>query len=86
MVHFAILGLLAVGLGGCALAPGGMSAAQMAAMSKLKDAGTVCVTATSPWGKGVVSYTLVDKSIAAVITIKDDCTTTVETKGLQKAP
>jgi hypothetical protein len=78
--------LLALLTAGCALTPSMMSAEQFAALGKLKDAGTVCYSASTPYGKGVMSWTLIDKSIAATVSVKEDCSVTVTTQGAAPKP
>jgi hypothetical protein len=81
-----VAALLALLMTGCALTPSMMSAEQFAALAKLKDAGTVCFSASTPYGKGVMSWTLIDRSIAATVSLKEDCSVTVTTQGAPLKP
>lgn len=67
--------LAAVALGGCAATYSGMSADQIAASAKAKDANVVCVVGAGPWGKVVTTYVNVDKSVIDVggIHVADGC-------------
>lgn len=66
-------------LGGCASGgtmladPSKMSAEQIAAMAKLKEANVWCVVINSPYGKGSSVAINTDKGVAGNIRVGDSC-------------
>lgn len=69
-------------LAGCSL-PGTfahLDKEQIEALAKIKDAAATCVTATAGgMYKGIGVFTSIDRGVYGKITIKDDCSVTVET-------
>jgi hypothetical protein len=70
-------------LSGCANFGGGayenMSAEQIAALAKMKDANVACVIVNSPWGRGVTVFANVDKDVIqkGQVVIDTDCKVTI---------
>lgn len=60
---------------GCATSTAGMSAEQITASAKAKDANVVCVQGTGPWGKASSVYVNVDKGVVASgqVTVDGEC-------------
>lgn len=57
---------IAAMLSGCASLFGSgteLSAAQITAMGKDKNANAICITASGPWGKAITTYVVVDKAV-----------------------
>lgn len=77
----ALLGLLAFVLSGCASTAGyqGMSAEQIAALAKMKDANINCIIGNSPWGKVVTVYVNLDKGVipSGGVTVDAECKVTL---------
>lgn len=75
-------------LAGCAGAPGyqGMTAEQIAALAKMKDANVACTIVNTPWGRGVATFMNVDRGVIAkgAVTVDGDCKVTVTNE--QPAP
>ena len=69
-------------LAGCTL-PGTfahLDKGQIEALAKIKDAAATCVTGTAGgMYKGIGVFTSIDRGVYGKITIKDDCSTTLET-------
>lgn len=75
-MRFAPLFLLLAGCAGQGLQ--GMSAEQIAATAKMKDANVTCVIGNSPWGRLTTVYVNVDKSVVVngSVTVDEGCKTT----------
>ena len=84
----AVVVILMVMLSGCAVPfdPSRMTAEQISAMAKIKDANVLCLHLANPmYGKGVSVWINVDKGIPAGMTIKDGCEVTFSA-GETKTP
>jgi hypothetical protein len=67
-------------IAGCASAGyQGMTADQIAATAKMKDANVNCVVVASPWGKGTTTFVNIDKGViqTGTVTVDADCKITV---------
>lgn len=60
-----------------------MSAEQITALSKLKDANVACVIVNSPWGRGVSVFANLDRGVIheGVVTVDGDCKVTISEKA-----
>lgn len=81
LIYVAPLALL-FSIEGCAI-PGvysGMSAKELEAMSKIKDAAVICVQGSGPplTGQGALVFASVDKGVCATITVKANCETSID--------
>ena len=79
-----------VALSGCMGMPTAyekMSAEQIAALAKMKDANVACVIANTPWGRGVSVFANVDRDVIqkGSLTVDTDCKITY-TNEKQTAP
>lgn len=79
-------GLVAAGcLGPATLS--GMTAEQIAAAAKIRDANLTCATGVNAvYGKAALVFVSVDKGIPAAITVGEDCKVTLSTGDKGKAP
>ncbi len=71
--------LAAALLAGCTgMGAQNMSAEQISASAKAKDANVVCVVGTGPWGKAATVYLNVDKSVVmnGSVSVDAECKTT----------
>lgn len=86
LVAVALAGALAAGcVGPSALA--GLSAEQIAAAAKIRDANLTCVTGMNAvYGKAALVFVSVDKGIPASITVAEDCKVTLSTGDKTRAP
>lgn len=78
----AALLVLALALAGCStLGANNMSAEQLTAAAKDKNASAVCATGTGPWGKVTSVFVNVDKASinSGQITVDSECKITVST-------
>lgn len=86
IISIGLLGFIAA-CAGCAM-PGslaGLSAEQLAAMAKTKDAAVTCVTGVTAWtGPFTLVFADVDKGIPGDITVKQNCEVTMHSE--QKNP
>ena len=74
--------LLAIGIAGCAtFDPSKMSAEQLTAFAKIKDASVFCVIANTPYGKATSTYVNIDKGVilSGTLTVDDACKVTMTT-------
>lgn len=68
--------LLIVVLSGCSsMGYQGMSAEQIAATAKMKDANVNCTVVNSPWGKGINVFVNIDKGVigGGSLIVGQDC-------------
>lgn len=75
--------LAAAGISGCGTLFGGgqsLTADQINAMGKDKNANAICITASGPWGKAVTTYVVVDKSVlnTGSFGVDTDCKVTMQ--------
>ncbi len=75
--------LVVLMLSGCASLFGSgqtLSAEQITAMGKDKNANAICITASGPWGKAITTYVVVDKSVLNTGTfgVDTDCKVTMQ--------
>ena len=71
--------LLLAGCMGMQTAYEKMSADQIQALAKMKDANVACVIANTPWGRGVSVFANVDRGVIqrGVLTVDGECKVTV---------
>ncbi len=80
--------LLLTLLMGCA-SPGayqGMTAEQITALAKMKDANVACVILNAPWGRGVTTFVNLDKGVipSGTVTVDGECKVTMTNAPLPK--
>ena len=68
-------------LAGCSWMQPNMSAEQLTAAAKDKNASVVCAVGTGPWGKVVSTYVNVDKASVSngAVVVDSECKTTITT-------
>lgn len=76
-MRFAILALLLAGCQSAGLQ--GMSAEQITATARMKDANVNCIIINSPWGRGVTTFVNLDKGVvpSGGITVDNECKITI---------
>lgn len=69
-----LFGCAGMGAGGLE----GMTAEQIGASSRIKDASVACIVANTPWGKTVSTFVNVDRTVVVngSVTVDGDCRAT----------
>lgn len=84
-----ILALLATTLTGCGtFGASQMSAEQLTAAGKDKNASVVCAVGTGPWGKVVTTYVNVDKStvLNGSVSVNGECQVSFINESAPRSP
>ena len=84
--HIGLLGLPLL-LSGCASALLGLSADQIEAMAKIKDAGLTCIQASvGAMGGGKLVVASMDRGIYGTLSVDPDCRVSITTRPAGETP